>query len=192
MGSREPGERVPAPERGQRGGPRQRAWIASGSGHPSNHASAFHETNQGGKGWAPRTWRCVWSMESAADGEREHTSAAKHRRGGTAAGSGGRVQVSGVAEKRHSRGLGCEAACVAEQPVPHACETCDERQAGRRIVALLSAPEASKAVVQGAPEGGSWHRQQSCERHPASERLRPHLHLSAGPKSGAAPENVQA
>ena len=51
MGSREPGKRVPAPEQGQRGGPRQRAWIASGSGHPSNHASAFHETNQGGEGW---------------------------------------------------------------------------------------------------------------------------------------------
>ena len=85
-------------------------------------------------------------------------------------------QRSGIAA-----GSGASAACVAEQPGPCACETCDERQAGRRIVALLSAPEASKAVVQGAPEGGSWHRQQSCERHPASERLRPHLHLSAGP-----------
>ena len=92
-------------------------------------------------------------------------------------------QRSGIAA-----GSGASAACVAEQPGPCACETCDERQAGPRIVALLSAPEASKAVVQGAPEGGSWHRQQSCERHPASERLRPHLHLSAGPgrKSGAA------
>ena len=87
-------------------------------------------------------------------------------------------QRSGIAA-----GSGASAACVAEQPGPCACETCDERQAGRRIVALLSAPEASKAVVQGAPEGGSWHRQQSCERHPASERLRPHLHLSrSGPE----------
>ena len=79
-------------------------------------------------------------------------------------------------------GSGASAACVAEQQGPCACETCEGRQAGRHIVALLSAPEASKAVVQGAPEGGSWHRQQPCECHPASERLRPHLHLSAAPE----------